>query len=151
MKGSNMIELGLAVGKIERDPFLYFPTTGRVIGKISQEASTLTSLENSIFAAIVNANGEIVPKESLYETVRQRRGTNPEPNIIDVKINHLRAKLDKIVEKGGDYIETIHGIGYRLADSPIPRKSKAGVKHGQYKRLIARLREIHATPVSKTC
>jgi two-component system OmpR family response regulator/two-component system copper resistance phosphate regulon response regulator CusR len=74
-------------------------------------AIDLTATEFGIFELLLRHGGQIVTRRMLCETVWQEdwHGTT---NVIEVHINRLRAKLQKLA--GGPLIHTVRGRGYAL-------------------------------------
>ncbi len=71
----------------------------------------LSRRELALLTALLNARGNILSadklKDSLYEFNEEI-----ESNALNVHIHHLRKKLD------ADLIETVRGVGYRIASAP---------------------------------
>jgi|CXWL01.1.fsa_nt_gi DNA-binding response OmpR family regulator len=72
----------------------------------------LTSREFEILRLLVLRAGAVVTREMLKQVIWAPDG-KPGGNVIDVFINHLRAKLD--AGHPVRLIETVRGTGYRLA------------------------------------
>lgn len=72
----------------------------------------LTAREFEILRLLVLRAGAVVTREMLKQVIWDP-GDKPEGNVIDVFINHLRAKLD--AGHAVRLIETVRGAGYRLA------------------------------------
>jgi len=67
----------------------------------------LTAREWQLLEALVNRQGRIVEKATLESLIGSEGGT--QSNIIEVHIANLRRKL------GREVIETVRGLGYRIA------------------------------------
>lgn len=78
----------------------------------------LTTLEFAILAALIKAKGRVKSRERLIEEVSARR-FDVFDRSIDVHVSSLRKKLGDDA-KNPRFIQTIRGIGYRLADPPPP-------------------------------
>jgi DNA-binding winged helix-turn-helix (wHTH) protein len=59
--------------------------------------------------------GEALTRQTLLEHVWDF-AFDGDPNIVDVYVGYLRAKIDRPFERAS--IETVRGIGYRLRDEP---------------------------------
>lgn len=72
----------------------------------------LSRREQALLGALLARAGSVVRKEDL---LRQVWGTefNGDPNIVEVYVGYLRKKLD--TPFGRHSIETVRGVGYRLA------------------------------------
>ncbi len=74
----------------------------------------LTTREFSLLEYFLHHPGEALSKENLLDHV-WGRGFDGDQNIVEVYVGYLRKKLD--VPFGCSTIETVRGIGYRLAAS----------------------------------
>ena len=72
----------------------------------------LTGRETKLLAVLFESAGRVVPKDELLESV-WGPGHLGDPNVVEVYVGRLRRKL------GGDHIETIRGVGYRLRARPL--------------------------------
>jgi two-component system copper resistance phosphate regulon response regulator CusR len=80
----------------------------------NNQAVDLTPREYDLLAYLVAMNGEVVSRQTLVEKVWQAAGRFTSlDNVIDVHMANLRRKLRESV--GSDPIETVRGVGYRLA------------------------------------
>jgi DNA-binding response OmpR family regulator len=81
----------------------------------------LTKREFEVMRTLLNEPGELVTRENL---ARDIWGMSPRTasRSIDVCISTIRGKLGDD-SKTPRYIETVHGVGYRLAASPPERTS----------------------------
>jgi DNA-binding response OmpR family regulator len=78
---------------------------------------SLTQREYALLAALLEAQGETVPRSDLAGHLRAR-AREPRSNAVDVHVSRLRAKL------GGDglVIETVWRRGYRLRETSARRR-----------------------------
>ena len=72
----------------------------------------LTSREMALLEFLMRHTGEVVSKPEILEHVWDQ-DFEGDPNIVEVYVRRLRNKLDRPF--GRDGIETLHGIGYRVA------------------------------------
>ncbi len=72
----------------------------------------LTARETAVLQFLLRRKGEVVSKREVLENVWDF-DFDGDPNIVEVYVGHLRAKLDRPF--GRRSIETIRGAGYRLA------------------------------------
>lgn len=81
----------------------------------------LTSREFELLSELSGHRGDVLTRSKLLSTVW---GTDFEgaPNIVDVYIGYLRAKIDQL-HGSGVQIQTVRGIGYRLTVDP-PRSGE---------------------------
>ena len=78
----------------------------------------LTVKEFSLLEYLVRRQGECCSREALLRDIWQAR-TESVTNIVDVYVNYLRKKLAAEPQEGastGSLIETVRGLGYRLAN-----------------------------------
>ena len=92
----------LRIGSVELDPFLHTVTRNGV--KLS-----LSRKEFVVLHLLMSAGGGPLSAEQLLEKAWDENA-NPFTNSIRVTISSLRRKL------GPPYIETVPGVGYRVAD-----------------------------------
>ncbi|MCY3035463.1 MULTISPECIES: response regulator transcription factor [Aerococcus] len=78
-----------------------------------QEAIRLTKIEAKIFHKLLSHPKQIFTKERLYESIWQAQYI-AEDNTLNTHLSNLRKKLSQL-DPSQDYIETIWGIGVRLA------------------------------------
>jgi DNA-binding response OmpR family regulator len=76
------------------------------------EKIPLTPREFSILEYMMRRAGEVVPKSEILAQVWDFAFTG-DPNIVEVNIANLRKKVD--APFGRHAIETVRGVGYRLA------------------------------------
>ncbi len=72
----------------------------------------LTSREMALLEFLMRHKGEVLSKREILEHVWEQ-DFEGDPNIVEVYVRRLRNKLDRPF--GRDGIETLHGIGYRVA------------------------------------
>jgi two-component system OmpR family response regulator len=95
----------LIAGDLELDP------AGHVCRRAGQEVA-LSPREWSLLEYLIRRSGEVVSKSEIIDHVWDFdfRGDN---NIVEVYIRYLRRKID--LPFGRSQIETLRGVGYRLA------------------------------------
>ncbi|NML15910.1 winged helix-turn-helix domain-containing protein [Azohydromonas caseinilytica] len=74
---------------------------------------TLSTREFDLLHALMLGNGRVLSREQLEQQL-YRWGQEVESNTVEVHIHHLRRKL------GAGLIQTVRGVGYRLAPQPAP-------------------------------
>ncbi len=72
----------------------------------------LTSRELALLEFLMRHKGEVVSKREILEHVWDQ-DFEGDPNIVEVYVRRLRNKLDRPFRRDG--IQTLHGIGYRVA------------------------------------
>ncbi len=105
-------------GAPERPPVLRagdlrFDPGARSVFRGSVEVD-LTSREMALLEFLMRRKGEVVSKPEILEHVWDQ-DFEGDPNIVEVYVRRLRNKLDRPF--GRDGIQTLHGIGYRVADN----------------------------------
>ena len=70
----------------------------------------LTATEFSLVEVLLTAPGRLYARDELIERVYGDAGTAE--RTLDSHVRHIRAKFREV---GGDPIETVHGLGYRIA------------------------------------
>jgi two-component system OmpR family response regulator len=73
----------------------------------------MTPREFSVLEFLMRHPGEVVRKADIMNGVWDS-GYSGDPNIVEVYIRYLRTKID--IPFGREAIETVRGVGYRLAD-----------------------------------
>jgi DNA-binding response OmpR family regulator len=86
------------------------PATRRAARGLTEVA--LTAREAALLEFLLRRPGEVVSKSEILAHVWDDRFEG-DPNIVEVYVGHLRAKLDRPF--GRDAIGTVRGAGYRLA------------------------------------
>ena len=81
--------------------------------RIGDANLTVAQKEYQIMALLINHPNKIFTKENLYERVWQENYLGGE-NTLNVHLSNLRKKL-KAADPETDYIETVWGMGIRLA------------------------------------
>ena len=79
----------------------------------------LSDLEFRLMVTLIRANGRVLSREHLVESV-YGLGGEVTGRAIDVAIKRIRAKLGEDVE-APRYISTVRGVGYRAAALPKPQ------------------------------
>ena len=77
----------------------------------------LTPKEFDCLAELLRANGSPVSAKALYERVWKAEYNASSHNAVMVYIRHLRKKLAEL-DSSEEFIETVWGVGYRIAKSP---------------------------------
>jgi len=96
----------LTVGDLELDPARHRVTQGGV-------ELSLTPREYSVLAFLMRHRGNVVTKGEIVRSVWDTN-YDGDDNIVEVYIGYLRRKLGS--SRSGHGIETVRGVGYRLAD-----------------------------------
>lgn len=89
-------------------------TTGRTVRRGKRDVS-LTAREYALLEFLALRAGQVVTRTEINEHIYDFDG-EPDSNVIDVYIGHLRRRL----EEGGlpRLIHTRRGLGYVLAEAP---------------------------------
>ncbi|MFG6500063.1 response regulator transcription factor [Sulfitobacter sp. 1A13191] len=98
---------GQASATIEWNGLVFDPA--RMAGKIGGGEVRFSRREFTILQALLERPGVIVPKDRLEERLYGWQD-GVESNTVEVHVHKLRAKL------GPHFIETVRGVGYRLAE-----------------------------------
>lgn len=80
---------------------------------VNNEEITLTATEIKILELLLSQPQKVYSKSNLFESIWNEEYT-VDDNTLNVHISRLRQKLKKANEKE-EYIETLWGLGYRLA------------------------------------
>jgi len=91
----------LTAGALSLDPASHRVT-------VDGEEVSLSAREFAVLQTLMRAHPHVVPKDSLIERV-WGDADSVEPNLAEVYVGYLRRKI------GRERIETVRGIGYRLA------------------------------------
>ncbi|MGF1521709.1 MAG: response regulator transcription factor [Leptolyngbyaceae cyanobacterium] len=75
--------------------------------QVNGKTVNLSAREFNLVETLIRHKGKVVSREQLLDRV-WGYAHNPGSNIVDVYIGYLRKKI------GGDLIETVRGVGYRL-------------------------------------
>lgn len=98
---------GLASNEIECSDLRADLRTSRVT--VGGNPVKLTSLEYRLLAYLLHHKGKVISRTELVEHLYDQ-DFDRDSNTIEVFVGRLRKKL------GGDYIETIRGLGYRMGE-----------------------------------
>lgn len=98
---------GLAANEIECGDLRADLRTSRVT--VGGNPVKLTSLEYRLLAYLLHHKGKVISRTELVEHLYDQ-DFDRDSNTIEVFVGRLRKKL------GGDYIETIRGLGYRMGE-----------------------------------
>ncbi|MFN4167652.1 MAG: response regulator transcription factor [Pannonibacter phragmitetus] len=98
---------GLASNEIECGDLRADLRTSRVT--VGGNPVKLTSLEYRLLAYLLHHKGKVISRTELVEHLYDQ-DFDRDSNTIEVFVGRLRKKL------GGDYIETIRGLGYRMGE-----------------------------------
>jgi two-component system OmpR family response regulator len=93
--------LALRVGDVALEP------VARSVARAGQPVDC-TAREYALLEALMRRAGRIVSRSDL-EQLLYAYGAEPSSNTIEVHLSSLRRKL------GHDFIETVRGLGYRIA------------------------------------
>jgi two-component system phosphate regulon response regulator PhoB len=80
---------------------------------VADREVSLTSLELRLLCTLHDRRGRVQTREGLLDDV-WGEGSDVGPRTVDTTVRRLREKLGD----ASDYIETVHGAGYRFAISP---------------------------------
>ena len=75
----------------------------------------LSKREHSVFQHLVLNSNKVISKDAIYDAVYGASIDQPFDKVIDVYICKLRKKFASASETGWQYIETVHGRGYKLS------------------------------------
>jgi DNA-binding response OmpR family regulator len=90
----------------------------------------LTGKEFALLESLMLRRGQTCSRAGLLEQVWQMAPETP-TNVLDVYVNYLRRKLGAASDEHTALIETVRGIGYRMADRPagIPAAARITTPH----------------------
>ncbi len=80
------------------------------------EAIPLTNAEFRLLSALVQAQGRVLTREQLLDSLYGRGYTDVLDRTVDVHVGRLREKLGDDAERPR-YVETVRGVGYRVAQA----------------------------------
>lgn len=80
---------------------------------VGDRTMDLSAREFSLAETFLRNPGQVLSRQQLLSHA-WGYDSDPESNVVDVYVRHLRAKLGK------DRIETVRGLGYRLSHHPSP-------------------------------
>jgi len=91
----------------------------------------LSKREHSIFQHLALNSNKVISKNAIYDAVYGMSADQPFDKVIDVYICKLRKKIAAAAASGSQYIETVHGRGYKLSapeqlELPAPEQHAAG-------------------------
>ena len=75
----------------------------------------LSKREHSVFQHLALNSNKVISKDAIYDAVYGASIDQPFDKVIDVYICKLRKKFASASECGWQYIETVHGRGYKLS------------------------------------
>lgn len=81
---------------------------------VSGKSIKLSNREHAIFSHLALNTNKVVSKNAIYDAVYGASIDQPFDKVIDVYICKLRKKFAAAADSGFQYIETVHGRGYRL-------------------------------------
>ncbi|MCF8131341.1 MAG: response regulator transcription factor [Deltaproteobacteria bacterium] len=110
--GDQLLLQELEVGDLRLDPFLHKVYRG-------SEEVALQPLEFQLLQHMMLNPGRVLSKAMLMEKIWDFN-FNPGSNVVEVRIHHLREKVDNLTDK--KLIHTVRGIGYVLEE----RTEKSG-------------------------
>ncbi|TDE38886.1 response regulator transcription factor [Antarcticimicrobium sediminis] len=95
----------------------------------------LSKREHSIFQHLALNSNKVISKNAIYDAVYGMSADQPFDKVIDVYICKLRKKIAAAASSGAQYIETVHGRGYKLSapdefDLPAPKPQTPHSLHG---------------------
>ena len=95
--------------------------------EISGQVVKLSRREHAIFQQLVLNAGRVVSKATIYDAVYGMSEEQPFDKVIDVYICKIRKKIDQSAASGHNYIETVHGRGYKFAAVAETMKRAGGM------------------------
>ena len=90
---------------------------------VSGSRIKLSKREHSIFRHLVLNSHRVTSKSAIYDAVYGMSADQPFDKVIDVYICKLRKKIAAAAESGCQYIETVHGRGYKLSPPDVSELS----------------------------
>lgn len=82
---------------------------------VSGSRIKLSKREHSVFQHLALNPHKVISKDAIYDAVYGASIDQPFDKVIDVYICKLRKKIASASESGWQYIETVHGRGYKLS------------------------------------
>ena len=86
----------------------------------------LTGKEFALLESLMLRRGQTCSRAELLEQVWQMAPETP-TNVLDVYVNYLRRKLGAVSHEPAALIQTVRGIGYRMAARPIEINATARI------------------------
>jgi DNA-binding response OmpR family regulator len=96
---------------LETGDLRFDPATRRA--RRGDDEIDLTAREGALLEFLLRRKGDVVSKREILDHVWDYT-FDGDPNIVEVYVGHLRNKLDRPF--GRSTLETIRGVGYRMAD-----------------------------------
>ncbi|MBM1543026.1 response regulator transcription factor [Sulfitobacter mediterraneus] len=82
---------------------------------VSGSRIKLSKREHSVFQHLALNSNKVISKDAIYDAVYGASIDQPFDKVIDVYICKLRKKIAMAADSGWQYIETVHGRGYKLS------------------------------------
>lgn len=82
---------------------------------VSGNRIKLSKREHSVFQHLALNSNKVISKDAIYDAVYGASIDQPFDKVIDVYICKLRKKIAMAADSGWQYIETVHGRGYKLS------------------------------------
>jgi two-component system cell cycle response regulator CtrA len=82
---------------------------------VSGSQIKLSKREYSVFQHLALNSNRVISKDAIYDAIYGTSVDQPFDKVIDVYICKLRKKFATASESGWQYIETVHGRGYKLS------------------------------------
>lgn len=82
---------------------------------VSGSQIKLSKREYSVFQHLALNSNRVISKDAIYDAIYGTSIDQPFDKVIDVYICKLRKKFATASESGWQYIETVHGRGYKLS------------------------------------
>jgi DNA-binding response OmpR family regulator len=79
--------------------------------------SILSQREFNLLAFLMRSPGNIYSRQQILKHVWEIN-FDPETNVVDVCVRRIKRKLERGSQKMASPIESVRGVGYRLADAP---------------------------------
>ncbi|WP_299877632.1 response regulator transcription factor [uncultured Sulfitobacter sp.] len=81
---------------------------------VSGSRIKLSKREHSVFQHLALNSNKVISKDAIYDAIYGASIDQPFDKVIDVYICKLRKKFAQAADSGWQYIETVHGRGYKL-------------------------------------
>jgi DNA-binding response OmpR family regulator len=115
LRRSRMPGTGQAVAEPIRSGDLHIDFERRTV-TVRGETVQLTFVEFEILAALAQAPGRVLSRETLLQHVWGDSDYR-DPRTVDVHIRHLREKVER-QSRSPEYLLTVRGVGYRFREEP---------------------------------